>query len=221
MKLYVFNGSPNARKTLAAANYLDLDIEVVWKDVTRGDLSQDGFLEINPNGKVPVLQDGDVSIWESNAILVYLSTLGGGELFPNRPQDRAMVLSWLFWETNHFNRAVGMYVWETVLKPTFGLGETDDTQLARARVMLSQVAPVLENRLEQNDFVMGEALSIVDFALGCFSAFLEPAKVPITQYPAISNWYQRLDSIPAWRMSAPDLTRPGRGGAIMERPERP
>ncbi len=135
MKLFVFNGSPNARKTLATADHLGLEIEVVWMDVTQGDLSKESFLEVNPCGKVPVLQDGDLTVWESNAILVYLSVIGGGGLFPDEPRGRANVLSWLFWETSHFNRAIGMFAWERVLKPAFGLGDADSKQLAKARVM--------------------------------------------------------------------------------------
>ncbi|MBC8242625.1 MAG: glutathione S-transferase family protein [Alphaproteobacteria bacterium] len=216
MKLYVFNGSPNARKTLAAAFYLDLEIDVEWLDVTQGDLSKDSFLEVNPCGKVPVLQDGDLSVWESNAILVYLAVIGGGGLFPEQPRERANVLSWLFWEANHFNRAIGMFAWERVLKPAFGLGETDPTQLARAKVLLSKAAPVLERALEKKAFVMGEKPTIADFALAGFAAFIQPAQVPLDTFPAIQKWFARLDDLPAWRASAPDFTQLGRGGGLVD-----
>ncbi len=216
MKLFVFNGSPNARKTLAAALHLDLDIKVEWMDVTSGELSKQAFLEINPNGKVPALQDGDFCVWESNAILVYLAVIGGSGLFPEQPQGRANVLSWLFWETNQFNRAIGMFTWERVLKPAFGLGDADAEQLARAEVMLSKAAPVLEKVLTVNEFVMGEKPTIADFALGAFAAFIGPAQVPLGASPAIRRWFERLDEIPAWRASAPDLTQLGRGGGLAD-----
>jgi len=214
MKLFVFNGSPNARKPLAAALHMGLDIDVEWMEVMQGDLSKESFLEVNPNGKVPVLQDGDFSVWESNAILVYLAVVGGGGLFPDLPKDRANVLSWMFWETNNFNRAIGMFAWERVFKPTLGLGVADEQQIEKAETMLKRVAPVLERALENHAYVMGDRVTVADFALGGFAAFLEPAEVPLDGFGNIKSWYDRLDTLPGWRASAPDMTRLGRGGAL-------
>lgn len=211
MKLYIFNGSPNARKALAAAYYLPLDVDVEWMDVTCGDLTRESFLEINPNGKVPALKDGEWSVWESNAILVYLAVKSGGKLFPDDPRGRANVLSWLFWETNHFNRAIGMLTWERVLRPAFGLGKPDNRQVEIGEAMFLKTAPVLENALQAAPYVVGDKLTIADFALGAFASFIDIADVPMQSFPGIRDWFGRLESVAAWRESAPDLTLLGRG----------
>ena len=59
MILYAVNGSPNYRKVQAVLNHLNIDAEVEWMDFFTGELKHDDFLAMNPNGKVPVLKDGD------------------------------------------------------------------------------------------------------------------------------------------------------------------
>jgi glutathione S-transferase len=81
MKLVVFNRSPNGRKTLAAARHLYLGAELEWTNVTSSGSSKQTFLKINPNGKGPALQNGDLCAWESNAILVYLTAIGAADYF--------------------------------------------------------------------------------------------------------------------------------------------
>ncbi len=208
MKLYVFEGSPNARKALAAVYHLGIEqeVEIVRLDVRSGALSTPAFLEMNPNGKVPVLSYGGHSIWESNSILYYLGArFGKGDLVPESPDAHAEMMSWLFWETNHFNRSVGGYVWEKVIKPLAGRGETDKRALAIAKAGFQQAAPVLDTALAGKSFILGEAVSAADFALGAFAAFLKPAAVPVERYRNIVGWLSRLDELPGWRASVPDL----------------
>ena len=72
MNLYYYE-TLNPRKACAVARYLNLPVEFVRVDLTRGEQKTPEFLALNPNGKVPVLRDGDWSVWEANAIMCYLS----------------------------------------------------------------------------------------------------------------------------------------------------
>ena len=67
MKLYNIYGAPNGRKVEATALYLDVEAERIWLDIRRGEHKTENFLSINPNGLVPVLEDGDFILWESHA----------------------------------------------------------------------------------------------------------------------------------------------------------
>lgn len=68
MKLYYFE-TPNARKPCAVAKYLGSPVEFVRVDLTRHEQKQPAFLAVNPNGRVPALEDGDFKLWESHAIM--------------------------------------------------------------------------------------------------------------------------------------------------------
>ena len=92
MKLYNANFSPNALRVRAVALELGINLEIIEVDLRAGENRTDEFLAMNPNAKVPVLQDGDLVIWESRAINNYLASKKPGHgLYPDEPKARAMV----------------------------------------------------------------------------------------------------------------------------------
>src|SRR4051812_46471375 len=102
MKLYNSPGSPNALRSRAVAFELGLDPEIVNVNIGGGENRTPEYLAINPNGKVPVLVDGDVVIWESRAINAYLaSKYQKDDLYPTDPVRRAMVDQWSYWQAIH------------------------------------------------------------------------------------------------------------------------
>ena len=120
MKLY-YAETLNPRKACAVARYLDAPVEFVHVDLRTGEQRQPPFLSINPNGKVPVLEDGEKRIWEANAIMGYLARAAGSDLWPHG--DRQIeVLRWLSWDAHHFTRHAGTLYFEYVIKPIFGMG---------------------------------------------------------------------------------------------------
>lgn len=209
MKLYVMPVSPNVRKAQAVVNYLDLDVDVISKDVMAGDLGTDEFLGINPNGKVPTLEDGDYKLWESNAISQYLAlTAPENDLFPDDLIKRTDITRWQFWESNHYNKAVGSIVWETIIKPLFKIpGGPDESKIEAALVDFEKFATVLEGQLEGNDYITGDTLTLADFSVGAMSALVlsKSSRVPLDDYPNIKSWYLRLEAIPEWAASGPQF----------------
>src|SRR5688572_19644964 len=105
MKLYDFAFSPNCRKVRAVAYELGIALEPVHVDLVRGAQRQPDFLALNPNGRVPVLVDGDLVLWESTAIMRYLSASRGGALVPTSPRAQAEVDRWLAWQLAHLGPA--------------------------------------------------------------------------------------------------------------------
>lgn len=71
------------RKACAAARFLNVDVEFVRVDLGRGEQKIAEFLALNPNGKVPVLQDGEKTLWEANAIMCRLSDIVGSDFWPH------------------------------------------------------------------------------------------------------------------------------------------
>lgn len=209
MRLYIVHGSPNCRKALAVVYALDLELEVKTLDFTAGDLRRPEYLAVNPNALVPALDDGNLRLWESNAIMQYLALkMPGNTLFPDDSRARADITRWQFWETAHFNKAVGAIVFENFIKPTFGLGETDARMLEMAIKEFHRFAPILETPLKTRPFVCGDHVTLADFSLGCQLMYAAPAKVPFQEYSCIDAWYRRLEQVPAWTRAAPPGMQP-------------
>jgi len=209
MKLYVMPVSPNVRKAQAVVNYLGLDVEVITKDIMAGDLGTDEFLEINPNGKLPTLEDGNFKLWESNAIAQYLAaTAPDNDLFPDDLVKRIDITRWQFWESNHYNKAVGSIVWETLIKPLFKItGGPDEDKIRTGLEDFNRFATILEKQLEGSNFITGDTLTLADFSVGAMSALVlsKSSRVPLDDYPNIKSWYLRLEAIPEWAASGPDF----------------
>ncbi len=209
MKLYVIPGAPNCRRAEAVVHHLNADVEIEALDPRSGALRSEDFLAINPNGLVPVLVDGDFTLWESHAIMLYLvNRHEAADVYPTDLKARADVDRWMAWSLAHFNRAVGTVVWELVAKPFFGLGEADRGLVAQGTESFHRVAPILEARLAETEaFVGGAGVTLADFSLATFEAYWRAAELPLDPYPAIRAWGERLGELEAWRKSAPPRAR--------------
>ena len=199
MNFYTVNGSPNCRKVHAVINYLQLDVQINELNIFTGQLDTPEFHALNPNGMVPVLEDGHFLLWESNAIMQYLANAKGDNTFyPGDPKQRADIHRWQCWEQGHFNRASGNLVFENMLKCIFKIGEPDAEKVAAATGDFHKYATVLDGHLADKDFMLGKQLTLADFSVAGFSEYFDTAKIPFRKYPNLVAWLERLDAIPAW-----------------------
>src|SRR5579884_4202934 len=95
MLKFYFNGAPNPNKVALFLEECGLPYEPVAVDTRKGEQFKPEFLKVNPNGKVPAIDDDGVFVFDSNAILLYLGEKTGKFMPPNTPQNRAALLSWL------------------------------------------------------------------------------------------------------------------------------
>ena len=196
MKLYYFE-SPNPRKACAVAKYLNSPVEFVHVDLAKGENRTPEFLALNPNGKVPVLETDAGSLWEANAIMCYLARLAGSDLWPS--DDRQIeVLRWLSWDSNHFTRHAGTLYFEHIVKPAFGMGEPNPAVVEEATGFFKQFAAVLNDHLKGRAYLVGDALTVADFAVGITLPYAEDARIPLAEFPEIERWHGRLSDLPAW-----------------------
>src|SRR4029078_6875036 len=101
----------------AVINELGTAVEVIDVDLRSGGNRTKEFLALNPNGKVPVLVDGDFVLWESRAINAYLAaTKPEHGLYPADHRKRAIVDQWSYWQAVHFGPAVQRVAFERLLK---------------------------------------------------------------------------------------------------------
>jgi len=205
MKLYIANGAPNCRRVQAVINHLGLEnLETEWLDFFTGDLRTDEYSALNPNRKVPTLEDGSLKLWESDAIMQYLAdTKEENDLFPKDPKSRADIIRWQFWGVGHYNKDLGVIAWESILKPEFGLGDPDQHQLNIAIENFKRYASILEKHLECRDFIVGENWTLADYAIGHMEMFIDNVPIDFTPYPNIVSFYKRLRDNSYWAETAP------------------
>lgn len=202
MKLYINSLSPNSRKVTAVASHVSSDCELEVVDLGKGGNKTPEFLAINPNGKIPALQDGDFSLWESNAIMGYLCSKADTDLWP-KSDARYDISRWMNWELAHWGRWISSYAYETFLRGMFGLGDPDEKAMAEAAGFIAKFGKVLDDHLAKNNYLVGNTATIADFAVASHLTYRIPAKLPLDDFKNILAWEARLNEIPAWRDSAP------------------
>jgi len=201
MKLYLFPPSPRVLGIVALKNHLALGCEVQSIDLGRGDQLTPQYVALNPNKKMPTLEDDGFVLWESNAILFYMAAKRpDGELWPSDLRGQAEVLRWLAWESAHWDaESWGMVVFEKASKAVLGLGAPDPAFIARGEQNFARFAAVLNDSLKGKTWLVGERLTIADFSIAGFVPLAERMALPVEKFPQILRWYKRLAALPAWR----------------------
>jgi glutathione S-transferase len=200
MKLYFHPLSSNARRARLVVHHLGLVVEEELVDLTKGAQRQPAYLALNPNGKVPTLVDGDLKLWESYAIMIYLCEKHGRrELYPDELATRTEIHRWLFWGANEWSPLISRFNFENMLKPMLGLGQPDPARVKEAENSFKPLATILDTHLAQRTYVLGNQLSLADFALAASLATAKPAKVPVDAHANLLAWYGRMEKLPAWQ----------------------
>ena len=204
MKLHQNPLSSNSRKVLILAELLGIAYEPILVDLaSREDRAR--LAKVNPNCKVPVLEDGDFVLWESNAILQYLcdKTQGGDRYYPRDLRPRVEVQRWLSWAGQHWAQAIGGITFERLWKK-FVTGQGPDAeQVARHEEELHAYARVLDGHLADRTFVVGDSLTLADIVVATPLDYTVPAQLPVEPYANIRRWLAGLEALPAWKKTAP------------------
>ncbi len=198
IKLYDSKISPYARKVRLVAAELDIVLEKIPLDFQKGDPQKPEYLALNPNGKVPTLDDDGFVLWESIAILKYLAGKKH-RLLPADARGLAQADQWMFWWATHPEPAIELLLYELVLKPFFGKPGNDASIMREARDLLDRCLPVLDKQLAGKEYALGD-LSIVDFAIAPpLELSQRRLNVDLAKYPAITAWLARLQTKPYWK----------------------
>lgn len=197
MKLY-YAETMNSYKTCAVARYLPLKVEFHRLDLKKGEQRSAEFLAINPNGKAPALVDGDLRLWESNAIMCHMAMTAGSDLWP-RDERQVEIIRWLSWSADHFCRFTGELYFENIIRAQFGMGDPDPKAVEEATGYVRRYAGILDAHLESRRYLLGDRLTVADFAVATTLPYARDAKIPIEEFPAVDRWHDRLLELPAWQ----------------------
>jgi GSH-dependent disulfide-bond oxidoreductase len=193
LKFY-YNGSPNPTKVALFLEEAGLEYEGIPVDTRRGDQFKPGFLAINANGKVPVIVDGDVTVFDSNAILLYLAEKTGKFLPPNTPAARGELLSWLMFVAS----GVGPFMGQAVHFKHFA---PEKLPYANKRYQYegNRHFGILDARLAKQRYVVGSAYTIVDMDVWGWARMIPFALGEETwaEFPNVKRLVDEISARPA------------------------
>jgi glutathione S-transferase len=192
MKLYQHPFSPNCQKVIAVAHEVGVPLELATVDLFKGEARTPAMRAKNPNGKLPILEDGDFVLWESTAMLAYVAAKAGRtDLAPTTPRERAEVTRWTSWQGAHFGPAIRKVAFERIVKKLVGQGAPDEAVVKAAIGEFAVAASVLEQSLGTKEYVCGR-LTIADFDLAPYAALAGTCGLDFEPYPKAKAWLGRM-----------------------------
>ena len=208
IKLYVFLGSPRAFNVMAVANHLGLEYQTQPLNPAKGEHITPAYAALNPNKRIPTLEEDGFVLWEANAITQYLASkkLESG-LLPADPKARADVTRWQFWSASSWEQGCAMIAYERVVKGLLGLGGPDAAKVKEGEELFNKFATVLNDHLKGHNCVVGNSPTLADFAIGPWLNFAERAAYPIAPYADIKRWHSAFMQLPACQKALAAIPR--------------
>ena len=185
-KIRIF-GSPQSRafRALWAAKEMGVDYELVT------DYKTPDFANINPNSKIPALQDGDLTLFESMAINLYLAQKFDKGLWPKSAADQGRAYQWSFWVMTEVEKSA-----LTILMDTFGM-KKDPEGAEAGKKALEKPFDILDKHLAGRDYMLGKDFTIVDINLASVIGWAKAGKMDLARWSNLSAWLDRCQGRPA------------------------
>ena len=189
--LYRFSRSGHSHRAELFLSLLGLPVKPIDVDLAGGEHKTPAYLALNCFGQVPVIQDGDVTVADSNAILYYLaSRYGAAHWLPREPAEAAQLQRWL-------SVAAGQLAYGPCaarLVTVFGASFNPAEVIARAHALFA----VMDAELSQRNFLLGDQPSIADIAHYSYTAHAPEGNVSLADYPHLRAWLARIEALPGF-----------------------
>jgi len=190
---FFFHPSPNPMKVALLLEELETPYELIGVDTFKGEQHQPAFLAINPNGKVPALSDGEVNVFDSHAILLYLSQKHA-RFMPTAAAEQGELLSWLMFIATGLSPFTGQAVHFLHHAP-------EAVPYARNRYLkeVERHYRVLDQRLANSRYLAGDCYSIADMALWGWANYAGYAlgENGLDAYPNVKRLFDEISARPA------------------------
>lgn len=194
MLKFYYNAAPNPLKVALFLEEAGLDYEPIPIDTRRGEQHQPDYRALNPNGKAPTIVDGDVTVFDSNAILLYLAEKTGRFLPENTTKARGQLLSWLMFVATGIGPFSGQAVHFRHFSPEpVPYGQKRYSYEARRHWK------IIDERLAANRYMLGDTYTIVDMSVWGWGT-----RIPfmlgddaVADYPHLARLMDEINARPA------------------------
>lgn len=197
--LYNIPVSGNCHKIRLALSFLGLDYQTYQLDLANAEQKGAAYLKLNPFAQAPVLTDGDITIRDSQAILVYLAqTYGGTDWWPKDAAQNAHLIEWLSTAANEITHGPAK------LRAHYKFARDIDITLAKTTT--DKVLNIIEQHLSNKQWLVGDQVSVADIAIYPYLALAHEGHVDLTPYAHILAWLNRFESLPRY-IAMPGISR--------------
>ena len=199
LKIYGTAASRAARP-LWVAQELGLAYEHIALSFLGGATRTPEFLKVNPNGRIPVVDDDGVLVWESMACTMYLAErfpgADGESLAARNNTERAEILRWTFWVVTECEKDALLFLMHAMVMPA----ERRKPKLAEEALRhLSNPLRILNQHLQDRPYLAGERFTVADICVASVIAWVEGAGESMAQCPQLRDWLQRCLARPAFQ----------------------
>jgi glutathione S-transferase len=184
-----------AFRAIWMAKELGLDYEHVPIETGPAGARKPEYLAVNPNGRLPAIEDDDFVLWESQAITLYLAKKHSlGRLYPATLEGEAKAWQWSLWAANEVERAVNIYSLHAVRLPP---EDRDPKTLAQAVAILSPPFRVLDGALAGSPYLLGNDFTVADLNVAAVTS--RAIGMDLATMPRLADWLRRCHDRPAAR----------------------
>jgi glutathione S-transferase len=154
------------------------------------------LMQANPNARIPAIDDGGFTLYESMAINLYLARKygAGNAIALTSPEEEALAMQWSFWVMTELERPLLAAMLHTV-----GMRPLDDATLAQTRGETDRPLKVLENHLSAQLWLLGDRFTVADLNVASVMAWARAGRLDMTAYPKVADWLKRCMSRPAFK----------------------
>jgi glutathione S-transferase len=209
MRLWGRATSVNVQKVLWALAEVGQEVERIDAGGSYGGLDSDVYSAMNPNRRVPTLEDGDLVLWESNVIVRYLASVHGrGSLYPDDAAKAALADQWMDWMQTTLSPVFIPLFWEAVRKPP---SQRSHERIAELADEAGRLYTILDRRLAEASWLGGDAFSMGDIPAGATLYRWYTMDILRPNLPRLAEWYDRLSKRSAYRTAVMTSYDPLRG----------
>ena len=200
LKLWGRINSVNVKKVLWMLDELGITCDRVDAGLEHGVVNDPAYRAMNPNGRIPTIDDDGFVLWESNSILRYLAMKHGSALYPADPAARASADRWMDWQLSTLGPAERNLFWGMVRTPK---ATRDMDAVMAAAKAAGECWTMLDRHIagQGGPFIDGGTMTIADIVLGCYARrwFGDEVRVPgMPVLPALAGWYAAIGERPGF-----------------------
>ncbi len=197
LKIWGRNNSVNVQKVMWLVGELGLAHERIDAGLQYGLNTEDWYLAMNPNGRVPVIDDGGTVLWESHSIVRYLAARhASGTWYPEDPAMRAQSEKWMDWNLSMLQAPMTVVFWQLVRTPE---AERNMAAVESNLEAANRLWTLFDGAMAGRDFVGGAAPDVGDIPMGAMAYRWLNMEIERPDVPNIRAWYDRLADRPAYR----------------------
>ncbi len=197
LKLWGRVNSINVQKVLWALEELKVPYERTDAGMAFGVVNEPFYKKMNPNSRVPTIEDDGFVLWESMAINLYLAKKHSrGSLYPILFEDEARTWQWSFWGMTEIERPVLTAMFNRAILPE---GKRDAALADDAERQLGRPLMVLDAAVAAQPYLLGEHFTVADLNVASILSWARPARIDLSHVPKMADWFKRCSERPAAR----------------------